>query len=88
MHTVQEYSNRDLDASLMVERLKAYRNVTTSDAETRLEYLRNKRAERIRNYKRVDTLEHELGDLVLLIQNRKQWSDFCFDDVSHWAGVV
>ena len=88
MHTLQEYSNRDLDASLMLHRLAAYRNVTTDAAEARIAYLEDLRDDAIRNYKRVDTLDHELGGLRLLIQDRTRWSDYCCDDVSHWAGVL
>jgi len=88
VHTLQEYSNRDLDANLMLRRLTAYRNVSTSAAEARLECLREQRTVAVRNYKRVDALDREIGDLLLLIQNRKQWSDYCCDDVSHWVGVV
>ena len=88
MHTTQNYPNRDLDANLMLRRLTAYRNISTSEAEARLEHLKEQRGDAIRNYKRVDTLDHQIGDLLLLIENRNQWSDFCCDDVSHWAGVV
>jgi hypothetical protein len=88
MQTIQEYSNRDIDASLMLRRLTAYRNVTTEEAEERLSFLKEKRDDGIRNYKRVDTLDHEIGSLLLLIQNRNQWSDYCCDDVSHWVGAI
>lgn len=88
MHTLQNYPNRDIDASLMLRRLTAYRNISTSEAEARLECLKDQRDDAIRNYKRSDSLDNQIGELLLLIQNRKQWSDYCCDDVSHWAGAM
>lgn len=88
MHTLDNYPNRNLDAQLMVSRLRQYQSITTDAAQSRLERLLPERASCIRNYKDIRSLDHEIGTLQLLLQDRERWSDFCCDDVSHWAGAI
>ena len=88
MHTLDNYPNRDLDAKLMVDRLRRYRNVTTDQARERLESLSESISVGIRDYKDVAPLEHQKGELLCLLDNRARWSDYCCDDATHWAGAL
>ncbi len=88
MHTTSHYSNRDLDASLMVRRLAAYRNVTTQQAKDEVQRLTQARTEEVNNYYDTRKTEYALGELQLLLRDRELWSDYCFDDCSHWVALV
>ena len=88
MHTIDNYPNRDIDAQLMVDRLRRYRNVTTDQARERLESLSESISVGIRDYKDVAPLEHQKGELLSLLDNRARWSDYCCDDATHWAGAL
>lgn len=88
MHTLDNYANRDIDAKIMVDRLRRYRNMTTDQAREHLESLSELILEGIRNYKDVAPLEHQKGDLLRLLDNRARWSDYCCDDATHWAGAL
>lgn len=89
MMTTAHYSNRDIDASLMVRRLRWGLGLTTAQAIEQLERQRERRSEAIRNYKDTRAIEHTLGELALLLGHREVWSEQGpFDDCSHWAGSV
>ena len=88
MHTTEYYSNRDVDAQLMVQRLKRHRNITTDYALEAIERLKMERTHAINNYKSTTVLDHELGELRLLVRDRELWNNYCCDDCSHWAGKL
>ena len=88
MHTLENYSNRDLDANIMLKRLKSHRNVTTEQALASIDKLKESRTLAIRNYKDTREIDNALGSLQLLVSDRERWSDYCFDDCSHWAGTL
>lgn len=88
MQTIDSYSNRNLDAQLMHQRLVWGRNITTEQANKVLAALKPQREDMIRNYKSTDMLDNQISTLQLLIQDRERWSEFCCDDVSHWAGAL
>ncbi len=87
MHTTENYTNREIDAEIMTRRLKWGRNITTQQALARIETLVAQKAEAIRNYKETRHIEHELGELRLLILHRDSWTEYC-DDCAHWAGEM
>lgn len=83
------YSNRDIDAALMVRRLKWGLDITTEEATKQLEWHQERRSDEIRNYKDTRATERTLGELWLLLQHRKVWSEQGpFDDCSHWLESV
>lgn len=86
MFTTQDYIHRDLDADLMVRRLRQHRDITTEQAKAKIECLKAERSDRIRNYKECEPVNREIGSLLLLIRDRELWSDYCFDECSHWVG--
>ena len=88
MHTLDNYPNRDIDAKIMVDRLRRYRNVTTDQARERLESLSQGISVGIHNYKDVAPLEHQKGELLCLLDDRARWSGYCCDDATHWAGSL
>ncbi len=85
MHTTTSYSNRGTDANIMLRRLATYRHMTTDQALDTIEDLRVAKADAIRSYKDPREIDSELGDLILLVEDRKRWNE-CFDDCPHWAG--
>ena len=87
MHTLDNYCNKNLDAKIMVDRLRKYRNVTTEQAREQLESLAESISAGIRNYRDVTHLRRQEGELLCLLDNRSRWSDYCCDDVAHWAGA-
>ena len=88
MHTLDNYKNKNIDAKLMVDRLRRYRNVTTDQARERLASLSESISVGIRDYKDVAPLEHQKGDLLCLLDNRERWSDHCCDDATHWVAAL
>jgi hypothetical protein len=87
MISTAHYCNRDVDASLMVRRLHWGLSVPTAEATEQLEQLRERRSEAVSNYKATRPIDHLLGELSLLLNHRKMWSEQGpFDDCSHWCG--
>ena len=86
MLTLDNYPNRDVDATLMLERLRRHRATTTEDAKEQLRKLAAEVDSGVRDYRDVRSVEHLRGDLLCLIDHRETWSSFCCDDVTHWIG--
>ena len=86
MISTEFYSNRDLDAGIMVRRLLSNLHVTTDRAKERLEYLDLAIGDCIKNYKAHELYDKEASNLRLLIRDREQWSvQGAFDDCTHWV---
>lgn len=83
--TTSNYSNRDIDAKLMHQRLAWGRDITTQQARERLKSLAQQRSSAIANYKNSSGVEREIGTLEQLLQDRACWSSYCCDDCSHWV---
>jgi hypothetical protein len=89
MQTTDFYVNRDVDAKLMLQRLVAYRHLSTPEAQQHLESLGLERSDAIRNYKDTSTLDGRIGGLLCLLDDRERWASAGpFDDCSHWAGNI
>ena len=87
MHTLDNYANRDIDAKIMVDRLRKYRSVTTDQAKEQLAGLVESISMGICNYKDVASLQRQEGELLSLLEYRACWSSYCCDDATHWAGA-
>ena len=86
MHTTEQYTNRDIDAHIMVCRLRGNVHITTAEAEEMLGKLDAAIKDCVRNYKDTRFLERDAGILRLLLRDRELWStQGAFDDCSHWV---
>ena len=87
MHTTDHYTNLDIDAHIMVCRLRGNVHLTTAEAEAMLKRTEAAIKDCVRNYKETRHLERDAGILRLLLNDRQTWSEQgAFDDCSHWVG--
>jgi len=89
MHTLEEYVNRSIDATLMLRRIRWGTSVSTEKAREQLAEVEACITYGVSNYKDVSKLETKKGNLLLLIRDRELWSNIGpFDDCSHWVGQI
>jgi hypothetical protein len=89
MHTLEEYVNRSIDATLMLRRIRWGASVSTEKAREQLAEVEACITYGVSNYKDVSKLETKKGNLLLLIRDRELWSNIGpFDDCSHWVGQI
>jgi len=89
MHTLEEYVNRSIDATLMLRRIRWGTSVSTEKAREQLTEVEACITYGVSNYKDVSKLETKKGNLLLLIRDRELWSNIGpFDDCSHWVGQI